>query len=313
MDELMTEWQHWKDNLAGKSVPLHESTPHAGFYRSDKRGFRLKLYEDDPGIYVPPFTPIAYWPNDDGKLNCRIGDNDVSTEQGHHLWVSICNHPVAEESYRGKAERNEPWPDEHELVDMGHNLPPKENSFEELRDSIEPLAQEAKRRLDGPPVSDQDEADRIANLADRLAELHKLADDVRKEEKRPHDEAAKQVQLKWTPILLLAETYKNLKYKLLTPWLKAQEQAQKAEAEAAAAAGDPLAPQDTRRPRVGTRGRAMVLKSLKRAEITNYDECLAFFKESPDVKATVQDLANRAVRAGISVPGAKLVEESQTV
>jgi hypothetical protein len=40
---------------------------------------------------------------------------------------------------------------------------------------------------------------------------------------------------------------------------------------------------------------------------------LAFFAESPDIKTTVQDLANRAVRGGITVPGTKVVEEQQTV
>jgi hypothetical protein len=52
---------------------------------------------------------------------------------------------------------------------------------------------------------------------------------------------------------------------------------------------------------------------LKRAEITDYAACLEFFKDSPDVKATVQDLANRAVRAGISVPGTKVIEEQTAV
>ena len=38
-----------------------------------------------------------------------------------------------------------------------------------------------------------------------------------------------------------------------------------------------------------------------------------FFKENSDVRATIQDLANKAVRAGVTVPGAKLIEEQRTV
>jgi hypothetical protein len=57
----------------------------------------------------------------------------------------------------------------------------------------------------------------------------------------------------------------------------------------------------------------MSLKTVKRAEITDYKVCLEFFADSPDVKATVQDCANRAVRAGITVPGIKVVEEEKAV
>jgi hypothetical protein len=112
----------------------------------------------------------------------------------------------------------------------------------------------------------------------------------------------------------MAEAYKNLKFKLLTPWLIAQQKKAEEEAKAAAAAGEPEAASErARRPRVGTRSRAMTLKSFKSAEIVDYDLCLAFFKENSDVRATIQDLANKAVRAGVTVPGAKMVEEQRTV
>jgi hypothetical protein len=45
------------------------------------------------------------------------------------------------------------------------------------------------------------------------------------------------IQQKWSPLLLAAEVFKQLKYQLLTPWQLAQEKAQKEKAEAAA--GDP--------------------------------------------------------------------------
>jgi hypothetical protein len=195
---------------------------------------------------------------------------------------------------------------------MGDNLPPEDNSFEGLRDAIEPLAKDAEKRIEGPPIADQDEADRIANLADRLAELWKRADEGRKTEKRPFDQEAERIQKKWLPILHLAEAYKNLKYKLLTPWLNKKTEEAKKQAEAAAAAGQSAAA-EPRRPRAGTRGRATTLKGIKRAEIVDYAVCLEFFKDSPDVKATVEALANRAVRAGISVPGTKVIEEQQAV
>lgn len=300
------QWFWWWDKLQGKPVEMNPGNPHAGFYRWPRKaqyGARKT------------FLPVAYWPGDNGKLNCRIGDNDVSAERGEEIWPSVGNHPVTEQAYRSVAQDGQPWPDEHELVPMqGHNRPPEEHTFATLQEDIDNLSREAKERLDGPAIADQDEADRLSNLADALAELHKIADDRRKAEKKPHDEAAVAIQKKWAPLLLRAETYKNIKYKLLTPWQLAQEKALKEEAEAAAAAGQRLAAaSEARRPRAGTRGRAMTLKATKRAEIVDYKETLQFFSESPDVKALVQDLANRAVRSGVTVPGTKVIEEKQTV
>jgi hypothetical protein len=296
-------WGWWQAKLAGKAVEMNPSNPHAGFYRQPHKEFYGARRT---------FKPVAYWPGKNGKLNCRIGDVDVTPEVGEQIWERVGNNPVSEQAYRAVAENGEPWPDEHDLVPMGDNLPPPDNSFEGLRDAIEPLSKEAEERIKGPAIENQDEADRFGNLADRLSELWKLADKQRKEERRPHDEAITEIQKKWAPLLVMAETYKNLKYRILTPWLKRQEEAQKKEAEAAAAAGEPAAA-EARRPRVGTRGRAMTLKSTKKAQINDYAVCLKFFEDSEDVKGTVQMLANRAVRAGITVPGVTVIEEEKAV
>jgi hypothetical protein len=295
-------WDWWFQKLAGSKVEMNPSNPHAGFYRMPSKAFYGAR---------KTFLPIAYWPGEDGQLHCRIGDEDVSPERGQGIWERVGNHPVTEDAYREVAEKGGLWPDEHELVPMGDNLPPEDDSWEGLRDTIDNLAREAAIRLEGPAIVDQAEADKVANLADRLSELFKRADQARKEEKKPFDEGAIEVQKKWAPLLLRAETYKNLKYKLLTPWLKLLEKKAQEAKTTAAAAGEPVAQES--RARVGTRGKAMTLRSQKRAEITDYTTTLAFFAESPDVKATVQDLANRAVRAGISVPGVNVIEESQAV
>jgi hypothetical protein len=300
----MTDWDWWQAKLAGEPAQMNPDTPHAGFYREqfkEKYGARKT------------FLPVAYWPGEDGQLYCRIGDEDVSPERGQAIWSRVGNHPVTEEAYREVAERGGLWPDEHEAVGMqGDNKPPEPETFEEIRDAIDDLAREAAERTQGMPIVDQAEADRIANLADRLAELHKKAEELKKAERKPHNEALETIQKRWAPLLLRAETYKNLKAKLLTPWLLRKKEQARKEAEAAAAEGAPP-PAETPRPRAGTRGRAMSLKTTKRAEITDYAAALAFFADSPDIRQTVQDLANRAVRAGISVPGAKVIEDTQAV
>src|SRR5262252_2337654 len=294
-------WEWWSKRLTGMPVDAVVDTPQAGFYRMPEKAFygARKTY-----------TPVAYYPGADGSLRCRLGDQEVNSIRAMELWNRVNQHPVSEQAYREVAENNGLWPDEHPAVPMqGGNQPPEDDSFEGLRERIEDLGREAEERLKGNPIGSQDEADQIANLSDRLAELWKRADRVRKEEKRPHDEECERIQKKWLPVLGLAEAYKSLKYKLLTPWLLRQQEAQKKEAEAAAAAGQP-SPSEPRRPRAGTRGRAQTLKTQKRAEIEDYGKALEFFKDSPEVRDAVQALANRAVRAGVTVPGCKVKEES---
>jgi hypothetical protein len=314
-------WSWWFDKLAGKPVQMNEGNPHAGFYRMPRKAFYGAR---------KTFTPVAYWPGENGKMNCRFGDDDISWQRGEEIWKNVGNHPVSEQAYRDVAQFNKPWPDEHELVPMGDNLGPDlhgdawdaiaEQGYIDptnldligaLKDRVDDLSRETTKRLDGPAIADQDEADRLANLADALGQLHKIADGTRKQERKPHDEALKAIQLKWANVLLKAEIYRNLKFKLLTPWQIAQEKAQKEAAEAAAA-GEPAAA-NARRPRAGTRGRAQTLKTFKHAEIEDYELTLAFFKESQDVKNLIGELANRAVRAGITVPGTKVIKEQRTV
>jgi len=296
-------WHYWQSRIEGIPMQMNPSHPQAGFYRMPRKEYYGARRT---------FKPVAYWP-EDGVLKCRIGDENVSPEKGQGIWERVGNHPVTEEAYRQVAQFDGLWPDEHELVPMqGDNMPPEDDSFEGLTERIEDLAREANARLDGPAIKDQDEADRIANLADALAELCGKAEERRKEERRPFDEGMKEVQKRWAPVLLKAESYKNLKYKLLTPWLQALDKERAKATEAAAAAGAPSAG-EPRRPRAGTRGRAMTLKSQKRAEIIDYSACLAFFRDSDDVRGTVQMLANRAVRTGIAVPGTQVVEEEKAV
>lgn len=298
-------WAWWQDKLAGVDVPASEGTPYAGFYRA----VRKSRYGGTKWA-----IPVAYWPGENGELHCREGFGDVSDERGQDIWVNVCDHAVPEEWYREVAENDAPeWRDGMATTPpRGDNRPPEDTDFDYLSGLIDELGGTAKIRLGGPPITEQTEADKISNLADQLNELWKKADEARKAERKPHDEALKEIQLKWSPLLLMAEAYKNLKFKLLTPWQLAQQKALEDEARAAVAAGAP-APETARRPRAGTRSRAMTLKSFKSAEITDYAACLEFFKDSQDVRGTVQDLANKAVRAGISVPGVKMIEEQRTV
>ena len=306
-EEHKRYWLWWQHKLEGKNPPASEGNPMAGFYRA----VRKSTYGGTKWA-----IPVAYWPGENGEMHCREGFQDVSDVRGQDIWVNVCNNPVPELWYREVAENDAPeWPDGMATTaPRGDNRPPEETDFEYLKGKIEEAALEARGWLDSDAnaIREQVQADQVSNIADRLTELWKKADEARKKERQPHDEALREIQIKWSPLLLMAEAYKNLKYKLLTPWQITQKRALEDAARAAVAAGETM-PETTRRPRAGTRGRAMSLKSFKSAEIVDYEACLAFFKDSQDVRGTVQDLANKAIRAGITVPGVKMLEEQRTV
>jgi hypothetical protein len=91
---------------------------------------------------------------------------------------------------------------------------------------------EARNYLDGEPIANEDQAKRYPALLNRLRRVANDADDARKDEKRPHDEAAKAVQAKWKPILDKADLWRQPTAKqALAPWLQQVEEKQREEAE----------------------------------------------------------------------------------
>lgn len=111
------------------------------------------------------------------------------------------------------------------------NMPPDVAAMQ----AIDDLFDEAKNWADGEPIASDEMADAITKLHDAIHEAGKAADAMRVEEKRPHDEAAAAVQLKWNPyvqpkkgkVSLAKETLQAL----LTPWRSAKAAAAAAEAE----------------------------------------------------------------------------------
>lgn len=118
------------------------------------------------------------------------------------------------------------------LPPRNHNNPPS-SPFEERAAAITDLYDEARNWLDEKGVQSQADADGVSKLLDMLRREAKAADEARKEEKRPHDEAAKAVQAKWKPVLDKAELAQRVCKDALTPFLRRQdEERRKAEEEA---------------------------------------------------------------------------------
>jgi hypothetical protein len=224
--------------------------------------------------------------------------------------------------------------------------------FEAFELELNSLFEEAENYLDGQPIENQEQADDISRILSRLRKATKDADEFRKAEKRPHDEAAKAVQLKWmTPIdraKLAEDTAKNA----LAAFLRKQEEAQRAAVEAAKqevarqasaaaqaaeqARPDDLAGQTTARvlkqnaiaaekeadklanTRVQVRGgeRAVSLRSVWTPALTDACAALRHYRErQPDeLKAWLLEQAAKDVRAGArSIPGFDVTESKVAV
>jgi hypothetical protein len=167
------------------------------------------------------------------------------------------------------------------------------------------------------------DADLAANWKNRLGALSKQADEVRANEKKPHLEAGRSIDARYQPLVTGAKIASEQMGTALLPWLKA-ETARKAEehkqrqAEYAAAqrmaedAGAPVAlpkgpPKQAGRARAGgVVGPRVSIRETKHARITDYAAALQHFSQHDDVKALVQQLADRIIRAGGTVPGAEL-------
>lgn len=124
---------------------------------------------------------------------------------------------------------------------MGHNNPPEPTPFELSRSEAVDLFDEAKNWCDGEPVASQEQADALTALLDQIKAATKRADERRKEEARPHDEAKAGIQARYNEligdtkttgqgILVLAT---GAARKVLQPWLQKVEDEKRAAAEAA--------------------------------------------------------------------------------
>ncbi len=100
-------------------------------------------------------------------------------------------------------------------------------------EEIDDLMLEARNYLDGEPIANEAQADAVSSLLNRARRVSKDADEARRVEKKPHDEAAKAVQAKWTPLIAKADLAATTAKQALAPWLRQIEDRQRADADVA--------------------------------------------------------------------------------
>lgn len=123
---------------------------------------------------------------------------------------------------------------------IGDNNPPEKTPFEVVSERIDDLWTEAQNWLDGSKVESEGDAEAVSKLLDMFRKAAKEADDARKDEVKPLDEAKAEIQAKYAPLIADTKAVKGRTVlaieackKALAPWLAKKEAEQRAAAEAA--------------------------------------------------------------------------------
>lgn len=77
---------------------------------------------------------------------------------------------------------------------------PNSTPFDLIAEDAQSWIDEARHWADGKPVETQEQADDVARIIDALRQTAKAADEARKVENKPHDDAKAAVQAKYAPL-----------------------------------------------------------------------------------------------------------------
>lgn len=339
---MTTAAQHYRDNLAGKDVALHDGHPQNGYYK-------MRLGKGGPWV------PVAIWEKDGEMIAVRgDGKGGRTRVDPNDIWTWCATNPVKQAEAKYAFEHGK-W--EGDAPTIGDNSRHYPEDFEgiaaEFEDYADLVIQFIKDVEKAGGIKDKVKADQASNMADAIGSVKggiaKRADEMREALVRPHLEAQREINGKFKPLIDEAKGYDSQLRRLAGAWAKAEqdrlqkiadekarvarEAAEKAarealEAERARAAAEPSA-DDGIVPQVeapaipvvvpekvvvhvgGQRAAKRSLKTKLVAQIEDYELALAHFKNTDDVRDAVAALAQRAVKAGMrDIPGVKIIEET---
>jgi len=328
-DTTISPWAWYFNALRGNFGPMHESDPQQGYYRTRSKD--------------KPWEPVAiFYPEDSDELVGYRNGREVNDI--YALWTWCCRNPITYEAY-DKAVHGGGFDDEPKaaVAPAGHNSADAD-PMEALR--IEYLGEkELAEEFLKTPIKTKNDADKAAIWSRRLADIATKAVALHKIEKQPSLDEGRRVDERWRE---LKEDPKSLSTKLkrhMDNYLreqdrleqerqrKAREEADRIRREAEAAAeeskvdgdvataarAEQLAQQaadadreaQARNAAAGRTGAKVALRTFVSAEITDIDALLIALRDRDEIKELVQSLANRAAKAGVSLPGMKIIEEKR--
>jgi hypothetical protein len=306
---MTLDYKYWADALSGNFGPVHDGHPQCGFYkrRASKNGH---------------FNAVAIWKEANDKIVASEikADKSVSMINADDIWAWICRAPISEAEYR-RIERGDGWSDGIESLIGSNNPPADELQSDEIQSAIDvALAQLNK------PILSQTDCDLIANHLDRLSKLWTSQEKQRKEQKQPHLDAGKTIDDLFNPVLVKIKDAGEKLKSALTKWMIAEKtkaddlafEQRKREEEARKCAEVNNQPEpelivapEPFKPKAGTVGRTVALRTFKSAVITDYAKALTAVAENSEIKELVQTLADRAARADIALAGCEIKLEQR--
>lgn len=306
----MTEmnYDYWYAALAGEKPPIHEGDPQCGYYKKKNKN--------------KADSPVAVFVND-GKIVALVG-TAIESEliEADKYWTWFGDKPVSYEDYKAAYE-DAAWEKAvegltpKEPAPVGHNNPP-EDPFESFKEQIANAATIADKVM-AEDIKTKEQADRLANSRERLLQLFKESEEARKAEKKPHDDAATAVQIKWKPIVDQAKSTADKARARIDTYIKAEEQRLAKEAleraKEAEKKGEEIPIEKTEPVRVGggVSGRRTSAKTVVTAIIEDRIAFATFLltgdNPNGDVMDALQRAANKIVQDKGKAPGIKVKSE----
>ena len=176
----MSDYQYWKDALAGKNPKMFVDDPQSGFYRKPVKERNAAGNNKRVG-----WLPVAIFVDGEGMTEtmiARVGSRDVTGDDLNELWSYVAANPISEETYRAVAERGEPFPDEQPKVPAANREVTASDNAEPQDDT--PLAEQHATAIDNAiaaaikKVTTEAEAAQALGSKNRIAELRLDADKV---------------------------------------------------------------------------------------------------------------------------------------
>lgn len=323
-------YDFWKQSLAGEKPKMFVDDPQLGFYR---RG----VYEKREGKARKRvgWEPVAiYFNTGEGLIGAAIGQNHTTDrDKINELWSYCAGYPISEETYRAVAERGEPWPDSHEEPEKNGTKMPEESPAEKIAREI---AECQKLLAKYATIESDEQSSKARSLQQRFLDLRGEAKKHYEAANRPLLDQQKALRAVWTPLQDAADAASVTLRKAMGGWedtkreaaRRAEEETRKRQEEAnrdhqfenskpgqIAYGAPPVEPVRPNTPppsqqiRGGT-GRAARVTVQKFVTVIDVDKVFQQFRDAPEIIDALTEIAQRAVRAGIPVPGATVIERS---
>jgi hypothetical protein len=294
MDDIDRSFDWYLEALKGSRGPINPNEPKSGYYRSRAKSGTL--------------SAVAFWYDSvGGNLRCQQNGNDIEETRAIEIWPFASRHPITEELFWQFRDTGS-WGDIDETAQAIHSGQKHAGFSSEDADpakDIKAKIAEAKKAVPQYLKLDSDEqATRAQSLRSTLTSLKGGAKKAYDALNRPLLDKQKRIRGIWNPIMDDAEASALQLRTAIEDWELAKRKANQAAEEAGVKPNMPAPSAKIS----GGMGRTASAKPYIAVTEIDLDQCFQQFRLEIEVSDVLFKLAQRAIDAGIAVPGAKTEE-----